>query len=141
EVRLQEQLTRRLETFARDQLNETSDRACDLFLALLWREGDLTMMPNGRLLFGGSGVSEGLLRELARLVTEALGVLCGVYRGELLVTAASDELSQASPQLPREVATSCLVRGEAFVGVTEVGDRAFQCAAKPLRVGAQTWGV
>ncbi len=141
EMRLQEELTRRLEAFARDQLNATSDRACDLFLALLRREGELSMTPDGRLLAGGSSVPESLLREITRLVSEALGVMCGVYRGEALVTAAPDELSAQSPQLPRDVATSCLVRGEAFVGLADVGERVFQCAAKPLRAGAQSWGV
>lgn len=140
-MRLQEELTRRLEAFARDQLNATSDRACDLFLALLRREGDVSIGADGRLLLGTVPISDNLLREIARLSSEALGVMCGVYRGDGLVTASPDELGHASPQLPREVSTSCLVRGEAFVGVAEVGDRVFQCAAKPIRVGSQTWGV
>lgn len=141
EMRLQEELTRRLEAFARDQLSATSDRACDLFFSLLRREGELSITPDGRLLSGGSAVPESMLRELARIVAEALGVMCGVYRGESLITAAPDELSHALPELPRDIATTCLVRGETFVGVAEVGERVFQCAAKPLRVGAQTFGI
>lgn len=141
EMRLQEELTRRLEAFARDQLNATSDRACDLFLALLRREGDLSLTADGRLLAGGSPVADSPLREIARIVAEALGVMCGVYRGDSLLTAAPEDLSHALPQLPRDVATACLVRGETFVGLAEVGDRVFQCAAKPLRVGAQPWGI
>lgn len=140
-MRLQEELTRRLEAFARDQLNAASDRACDLLLALLRREGDLSLSSDGRLLVGGVAFSDGSFREVARAVSEALGVMCGLYRGDTLAAAVPDDLGDGGQQLPREVATSCLVRGEAFVGLAEMGDRSFQCAAKPLRVGNTTWGV
>lgn len=139
EMKLQEELAGRLQVFAAEQLLDTADRACDLFLALLLREG-ASDLRGGELHLDGKPVSAGTLRELARLAASSAGQTCGVFRGEDLVVEAPGELI-GGVTLPREVATVCLVRGESFRGMADLDGVAVHAAAKPIRVGTTVWGA
>jgi hypothetical protein len=136
DVKLHEQLTVRLEAFARDQVLERADRACDLFSSLVRREGALTA-GDGGLLIGTRSLSGPLGRELSGLVAESAGLTVLVFAGERCVSASSTSVADVSDiALSRDVATVCTVRGETFTGVAELGDRRFLACAKPLRAGA-----
>jgi hypothetical protein len=142
DVKLHEQLTARLEAFAKDQVFERADRACELFITLLRREGVHTASDSASLVTGARGLHGPLGRELANLVAEVSGLACVVYVGDKPVAASSSfggELQSAT--LSREVATVCMVRAEAFAGPADVGERRFLVAARPLMVGTQSAGV
>jgi hypothetical protein len=140
ELKLQEELAHRLQGFAAEQLLGTADRACDLVLALLSREGTLTIGEGDSLMRDGTPLPRAALRDLARLAAETTGLSCGVYQhDQLLLEAPADHLEGAP--LPRDAATVCLVRGESFVGETEIGGLVMHAAAKPIRIGTTIWGV
>lgn len=138
QLKLQEELTLRLEAFARDQLYARADKACDLFLALLLREG-LLSGDDGGLRVSGKPF-EGVARELAEVVHEGTGLSCVVFRGEQLVAAAPRHEMEGLA-LPDEVTTVCLVRGETYVGSPDLGERGYLAAAKPIRLGTSARGL
>lgn len=139
-MQLQEELTLRLEAFARDQLHANATRGVALFNSLLSREGELSMAGDGRLLARGVAIDVGTLHQLAVLVTEGLDLGCAVFRNEALLTDSPADLFRGAA-LPDDVVTACLVRGESFVGPLQLGDRRFYASAQPIRAGNQLWGV
>lgn len=139
EMKLQEELASRLQAFAAEQLHGAADRACDLFLALLQREGSADIV-GGRLSLNGSPVAPASFRELARLAATSAGISCGVYQHDELVAEAPAHHLEGAP-LAREINTVCLVRGESFFGSLEIGGIMMHAAAKPIRVGTVSWGV
>lgn len=139
QLRLQEELTLRLEAFARDQLYARADKACDLFLALLEREGALSASDDGVVRVGSRSL-DSVARELADIVHEGTGLSCVVFRGEELV-AAVPRHDLEDPTVPGEISTVCLVRGETYVGSPDIGGRGYLAAAKPIRVGASSRGL
>jgi Methyl-accepting chemotaxis protein (MCP) signalling domain len=140
-VKLHEHLTARLEEFARDQVIERADRACDLFLALARREGAITSDERG-LAVAGRSLSGPIGRELLTLVSDGAGLSAVLFAGQKAIAAsASLDTDTATLALPRDVETSCLVRGEAFGGAIEVGERRMLAAAKPIVIGGDAVGV
>lgn len=134
DLRLQEELTARLESFARDQILTFADRACDLGLSLLGREGTLSIGSNGNLTVGGRRI-EAVTRSLVDLMADGTGLICLFFEGSRPVAAGPRERIQLEGlHLPDEVATTCLVRDEAFVGVAELLQKRMLVAARPLRV-------
>lgn len=141
DVQLHEHLTARLEAFARDQVIERADRACELFLGLLRREGTLAADDRG-LHVGGRMVAGPFGRELLTLVAESAGVVTVAYLGQRAVAAsASLGVELAAVPLSRELETACLVRGEHFGGSGELGERRFLLAARPIVVGSDAVGL
>lgn len=141
DVQLHDHLTNRLEAFARDQLIERGDRTCDLFLALARREGAIARDSIG-LTAGGTELSGPLGRELLNLCADSAGLVAMLFDEERAIAASSTFAADlAATALPRDIATVCLVRGEAFGGTADVGDRRYLLAAKPVRVGTDAVGV
>jgi hypothetical protein len=141
DVQLHEHLTARLEAFARDQVIERADRACELFLALCRREGSLSSDDRG-IAAGGRPLSGPIGRELLTLVAESAGMVTVLYAGERAIAAsASLGVDLASAPLPRELQTVCVMRGETFGGAVDLGDRRFLAGAKPVLAGGDAVGV
>jgi hypothetical protein len=141
DIQLHEHLTARLEAFARDQVVERADRACDLFLALVRREGALVHDERG-LAAGGRSLAGPLGRELLNLVAESGGLSLLLFVGERAVAASASFVGDpGSVALPREIATVCSMRGETFGGTAEIGERSFLVSAKPIVVGSEPVGV
>jgi hypothetical protein len=142
DVKLHEQLTARLEAFAKDQVYERADRACELFLTLLRREGALTSVDGASVNVGTRSLQGPLGKELASLVSDVSGLTCVLYIGDKPVAASvsfGGEVQSAT--MSRDVATVCMVRGESFAGAADVGERRFLAAARPLSAGGQNVGV
>lgn len=141
DVQLHDHLTTRLEAFARDQLIERGDRTCDLFLALVRREGQLTRDGNG-LCVGGRVLGGPLGRELLNLCADSAGLVAILFEQERAIAASSSFTADlAATALPRDVATVCLVRGETFGGAADLGDRRYLLACKPVRIGDDAVGA
>lgn len=141
DLELQLQLTTRLEGFARDQVLASSDRACELVMALLQREGSLRQGANDDLVVGGQGFDQ-VVRPLLDLVADTTGLLCVAFvQGRPVAAAPRDRFAQDEVHLPDEVATTCLVRDESFAGRVDVNERRMLVAAKPLRVDGKPRGV
>ena len=86
DLSLHETLTGRLEQFARDQVLERADRTCELMLALLKREGGLTVVDGlGRV--GGRGLAT--VRDLLDDVAQSSGLSLALYVGERVAVASS----------------------------------------------------
>ena len=142
DLKLHEQLTARLEAFAKDQVFERADRACELFLTLLRREGALSTADGGSVLVGSRSLHGPLGKDLTTLVGDASTLSCVLYVGDKPVAASSSFGGDpGTAALSREIATACIVRGDAFAGPADVGDRRFLAAARPLVVGGQAVGV
>jgi hypothetical protein len=142
DLRLQEELTRRLEAFARDQALAAADRACDLALAVITREGGLKLSTHGALELGGRPLAGPHGRSFVELVHEGSGLLAFIVESERTVAVAPRErIAPENAKLPADIATACLVRDEAFLGSAELDGRPFLCAARPLRVQDQPRGV
>ncbi len=139
-MQLQEELTLRLEGFARDQLHANAVRGVELFTELLRREGEITLGPGGLLLSRGVRLDSSTLRDYAGLVALGLDLNCCVFRGETLLAEAPANLFRGAV-LPAEVVTACLVREESFVGQIQLEDVLIYAAASPLRAGGKAWGV
>ena len=128
DVQLHDHLTTRLEAFARDQLIERGDRTCDLFLALARREGALARDGTG-LTAGGRSLAGPLGRELLNLCADSAGLVAVLFNAERAIAASSSFTADlASTALPQDVSTVCLVRGEAFGGAADLGDRRYLLA-------------
>ena len=134
DVQLHEHLTARLEAFARDQVVERADRCCELFLALVRREGTLVHDERG-LAVGGRSLSGPVGRELLNLSADSAGLMAVLFGAERAIAASASFPSDATTLLlPRDVATVCLMRNETFGGVVELGDRKYLVNAKPIAV-------
>jgi Methyl-accepting chemotaxis protein (MCP) signalling domain len=141
DVKLHEHLTARLEAFARDQVIERADRACDLFLALARREGALTADERG-LHVGGRSLAGPIGRELLTLAADSGGLTAVLYLGQRAIAgSASLGVDLSAVPLSRELETVCLMRAEAFGGTADLGERRFLAAAKPVVVGGEAVGV
>lgn len=141
DVQLHEHLTARLEAFARDQVVERADRTCELFLALVRREGSLVHDERG-LAVGGRALSGPLGRELLNLAADSAGLMAVLFSGEkALAASASFAVDSTNLVLPRDVATVCLMRGETFGGTAELGERRFLLNAKPIIVSGESIGA
>ena len=139
QLKLQEELTLRLEAFARDQIYARADKACDLFLALFDREGAASAREDGSLLVGGRPLDV-VARELAEVVYEGTGLSCVVFRNDDPI-ASAPRLEADASALPEDVARTCLVRGETYIGSPDLGERGYLAAAKPIRVSTTARGV
>lgn len=138
---LHEHLTARLEGFARDQIIERAGRTCDLFLALLRREGALVHDDRG-LLVAGRPLDGPLGRELLSLVADSAGLMSVLFVGERGATASASFTSDPTTLLlPRELEMVCVMRGETFGGEVELGERAFHLTAKPIVIGGSAVAV
>lgn len=141
DLRLQEELTARLEAFARDQILASADRACELGLNLLQREGKLSSGSNGDLVVTGRPL--GLVaRQLTDIIADGTGLLCIFFDGHRAVAAAPrDRIGTDMVNLSDEVATTCLVRDEPFLGLADLAERRMLVAARPLRTEAGPKGA
>jgi hypothetical protein len=140
DLQLHKHLTARLEGFARDQIIERADRTCDLFAALVRREGALHGDERG-LSAGGRSLSGPLGRELLGLCADSAGLVALLFHNERAIAASTSFAADiTATTLPKSVATVCLMRGEAFGGTVDLGDRRFLAAAKPLVIGADPVG-
>ncbi|MCP4501418.1 MAG: hypothetical protein GY822_15775 [Deltaproteobacteria bacterium] len=137
---LQEELSQRLETFALDQVFTRADAACELFMALTSREGGLSLDGGGHLLAGERRLAGSMGEEILELVTIGSGVFCGVFGGGRSLNGIPKELFN-DVDLPNEVNTVCMLRGESFIGSAQLGGKAVVISAKPLRLGAEVVGV
>jgi hypothetical protein len=141
DIQLHEHLTARLEAFARDQVVERADRTCDLFLALIRREGALVHDERG-LSVGGRSLSGPIGRELLNLAADSAGLIAVLFVGDRAVAASASLTGDPSALvLPRELATVCLMRGETFAGTAELGERGYLLNAKPIVVGNEPVAV
>ena len=141
DVQLHEHLTARLEAFARDQVVERADRTCDLFLALVRREGALVHDERG-LAVGGRALAGPLGRELLNLAADSAGLMAVLFVQEKAVAASASFAGDvAGLALPRDLATVCVMRGETFGGTADIHDRKFLLNAKPIQVGGDAVGV
>lgn len=141
DVQLHEHLTARLEAFARDQVVERADRTCELFLALVKREGSLVNDERG-LAVGGRALSGPIGRELLNLAADSAGLMAVLFSGEKAIAASASFANDWSNlTLPRDIATVCLMRGETFGGTGELAERKFLLNAKPVMVGGDAVGV
>ncbi len=137
DLSLHETLTGRLEQFARDQVLERADRTCELMLALLKREGGLTVVDGlGRV--GGRGLAT--VRDLFDDVAQSSGLSLALYVGERVAVASSIGLGKdgVAIALPKEVLHVALVRGETFSGIVELGERPALVVLRPIVVHGQT---
>ncbi len=140
DTQLHERLTDRLEAFARDQVIERADRACDLFLSLALREGGIVVTERG--LAVGAQPFSGVAQELLQLVADSAGLSVVVFFAERAVAAANNGAGELTGvALPREMHSTCLVRGENFGGTVELGERRFLAAAKPIVMGGEAVAV
>lgn len=130
DVQLHETLTRRLEIFARDQVLERADRTCDLLLAMLRREGSLSIHEGlGRV--GGKPMAS--LADLLNDVAQSAGLAVGIFHNERqLVSSVPGLAKEGSAVLPREMSTVCMVRGETYSGLATVNDLSVLVVAKPV---------
>ncbi|HEY4221992.1 MAG TPA: methyl-accepting chemotaxis protein [Myxococcota bacterium] len=141
DVQLHEHLTARLEAFARDQVVERADRTCELFLAMVRREGSLVNDERG-LAVGGRSLSGPLGRELLNLAADSAGLMAILFGPErALAASASFAGDLMTLPLPRDIATVCLMRGETFGGTAELGERKFLVNAKPILVAGDPVAV
>jgi len=140
DLRLQEELTTRLESFARDQILAAADRACDLSRALLDREGSV-VAGDGGLTVGGRPF-EVVVGKLVDLLHTGTGLVCCFFEGDRIAAAAPrDRLGADALSLPDDVATSCLIREESFLGHSDMAGRRMLIAARPIRVDSAIKGV
>jgi hypothetical protein len=128
DVQLQEQLTLRLEEFARELLFVQADRACELFSSLLAREGAVTVV-DGKPRVGGRPFQEAA-RELAHIVAEGTGLSVIVAFGESVIVSAPRGLE--GEEVPDLLSTTCYVRGDAFSGPVELGGERYLVGARTL---------
>ncbi len=131
DLQLHETLTRRLEVFARDQVLERADRTCDLLLALVKREGGLTV-TDGLAKVGGKSLNT--MADLLNDVATSAGLVVGIFSGERQLVSSTPGLARdgGSAVLPRDIITVCQVRGETFTGSADVGDQPVLVVAKPV---------
>ncbi len=141
DIRLQEELAAKLESFVRDQIIATADRACDLAHTLLRREGNLSYPPSNEIIVGGRPLRGPVSRSLCELVAEGTGLLCAVFQGHEPVAVAPRELTGGRFDIPDDVATTCLVRDDSFVGTVDIDGRPMLVAARPIRVDGHARGV
>ncbi|HEY1100964.1 MAG TPA: methyl-accepting chemotaxis protein [Myxococcota bacterium] len=137
DLSLHETLTGRLEQFARDQVLERADRTCELVLALLKREGGLTVVDGvGRI--GGRGLAT--VRDLLDDVAQSSGLSLALYVGERLAVASTQGLGKdgASVSLPKDVLQVALVRGETYSGAVELNERTALVVVRPIVIHGQT---
>ncbi len=140
DLRLQEELTARLEAFARDQILTGADRACDLARGLTDREGTIQKGDAGITVAGRP--LEAVARQVAEIVHDGTGLVCCFFDGDRIAAAAPRERMSADDlKLPDEVATTCLIRDESFLGHAEVAGRRMLVAARPLRAAGNAAGV
>lgn len=137
---LHETLTARVEQFAREQVYERADRTAELVLSLLRREGGLSG-ADGSLRVGGRPVAT--VQDIFDDIAQATGLSVALYFDERLVLSSMVGLSRDGElaTLPRDVHTSVVVRGEAFAGAVDVGDRKALVAARPLPLRGQPTAV
>ncbi len=136
DLSLHETLTGRLEQFARDQVLERADRTAELVLALLKREGGITVADGvGRV----GGRSLATVRDLLDDVAQSSGLAISLYVGERVAVASTSGLGKdgSSAQLPKEVLTVALVRGEVYSGSVELADRLALVVVRPIAVHGQ----
>ena len=134
ELRLQEQLAARLEEFARELLLVQADRACDLFSALIARDGTLMSSEDGRLTLRGARF-EPQSRDYARIVNEGTGMTVMVAVGPKIVASVPRDADVDDIEVPAAVATSCYVRGDAFADAVVLAGEHYFLTAKPLDTG------
>jgi len=137
---LQEELTDRLEAFARDQVFTRAEQACELFSTLATREGGLAVDNDGTILVGDRRVSGTMGDELLDLVTIGTGMFCGVFDTSRCLAGLPHDVFR-DIDLPSELNTVCVLRGESFVGPCMFGQRSVLISAKPLRAGSDVIGV
>lgn len=141
DVQIHEHLTARLEAYAREQVLDRADRTCELFSALLRREGSLVRDEHG-LAIDRRALSGGLGTELLNLAADSAGLMALLFSAEkALAVSGSFASDRTSLFLPREIATACLVRGEGFSGTVELGERRFLVSARPISGGGELVGV
>ena len=131
DLQLHETLTQRLEMFARDQVLERADRTCDLLLALMKREGGVSVQ-DGVARVGGNAV--GTITDLLNDVAQSAGLAVSVFIGDRLLVSSTPGLAKdgGSSTLPRELITVCQVRGETFSGSADIGEQGVLVVAKPV---------
>ena len=132
---LQEELTQRLETFARDQVFTRADAACELLMTLVAREGGFSVDAGGHLLVGGRRMGGTIGEELLELVAIGTSVFCSVFSAGRCLNANPRELFKDA-ELPAEINTVCVLRGESFIGSALISGKQVMVSAKPLRNGA-----
>ena len=138
DIQLHSHLTARLEAFARGQVLERAAGQCALVQGLLRREGVLSI-DDGTLRTGGKTFTGAAARELLAIVGESGGLAVAVFVADRCVAGSSDDI--ADVMLPRDVATVCVLRGEAFAGSVDINGVSYLAAAEPLRVRNDVVGV
>lgn len=134
---LQEQLTGRLEDFAKETLLARADQTCELVQRLIEREGPLHLGKMGELQIGEQTLRQAS-REILQIAASSSDLFVALYvGGNLLVGSPAEALGDSAPE---DVQTVCVVRGEDFYGPTELAGRACFVSAKPLRVGGAARG-
>jgi len=136
DLSLHETLTGRLEQFARDQVLERADRTAELVLALLKREGGVTVADGvGRV----GGRSLATVRDLLDDVAQSSGLSIAIYVGERVAVASTLGLGKdgSAVAMPKDVLTVALVRGEVFSGGVELNDRHALVVMRPIVVHGQ----
>lgn len=126
--RLREELSDRLNDFAREMLVSQADRACGLFKLLLENEGAL-VESNGQLFLNGRNI-EKYAGKFASIVHEGTGFDCAFVFDET-VSATSGAIDRGTT-MPQNVVTSCYVRDSRFTGDAIIGGTTYQSAARTL---------
>lgn len=135
---LQEQLTGRLEDFAKETLLARADQTCELVHRLIEREGPLQLGAKGDIQSGDQPLGH-VSREILQIAATSSDLFVALYvGGELLAGSPVEVLSDSAPE---DVQTVCMVRGEDFYGPSELGGRACFVSGKPLRVGGTVRGI
>jgi len=131
DVHLHETLSRRIENFASHHVLERAARTCDLTIALLRREGGLSL-ADGVARIGGRPVVQ--VQDLLDDIARASGVAVVLYNGEWPLVSSRPGLASdgLTPPLPREVLSACQMRRENFTGSVDIGERPVLVAARPI---------
>ena len=126
--RLREELSLRLNDFAREMLVHQADRACGLFKLLLENEGAL-VESNGQLFLNGRNI-EKYAGKFAAIVHEGTGFDCAFVFDET-VSATSGALDKGST-IPKNIATSCYVRDNEYKGEATIAGVTYHSAARTI---------
>jgi hypothetical protein len=131
-------LSARLEEFAREQVFQRAERAAELMLSLLRREGGLTS-ADGVVRVGGRPITA--VQELFDDVAMATGLSLALFIEDRMIVASSTWVRDGgSTTMPREIQTS-IGRGEPFSGTIDLGDRQALLVARLMALRTSSHAV